>query len=249
MIAAAAHELGLANVSPRAVAERLDVSVTGLYHYIDGRDDLLCLAAEYAVAQLSAPVDRGQHWAEWVTEWALHTRDSFLDEPGLFQQLLAGSVQMDQTAERVDTVLGFLVRNGFEVRDANVLYRLTCESAVGAAVELVRERNAAASGRPVVAEYHRVLALRPGSLPYLEQMVEQRARPVDSLEEALRVLVPAFAPLTEDHADIEAIVTAVFDRLGPVERQRIAPVEPDPATSKRSRRKAPGRDETNQGRT
>jgi AcrR family transcriptional regulator len=231
MVAAAAHEIGLANVSPRAVADHLGVSVTGLYHYIAGRDDLLRLAAEYSIAQLAVPQDRGQHWAQWISEWALHTRDSCLEEPALLQQLLVGAIEMNQTAERVNTVLGFLVRTGFTIRDANVLYRLTCESAIGAAVELIRERNAARAGRPVGAEYHRIVAMHPGSLPYIEMMLEERARPVDSLRDALCALVPAFARPGEDPADIEAIVATVFDELGPTALGRIAPVEDEPATS------------------
>jgi AcrR family transcriptional regulator len=215
MIATAAYELGLENVSPRAVAERLDVSVTGLYHYIEGRDDLLRLAAEYSAAQLPIPEDRGQHWAVWIAEWALHTRDSLVDEPALLQHLIAGDVEMNQTAERVETVLGFLVRSGFPLRDALLVYRLACEAAVGSAVELIRERNAAATGRPVVAEYYRVIALRPGSLPHIEQMLAERARPVDSLREAVCTLVKGFARHHDDAVGVEAIVATVFDGLEP----------------------------------
>jgi AcrR family transcriptional regulator len=232
-IAAAAYELGLENVSPRAVAGHLQVSVTGLYHYIDGRDDLLRLAAEYSAAQLPIPADRGQHWAVWVVEWALHTRDSFVEEPALLQYLIAGDVEMNQTAERVEAVVGFLVRGGFPLRDALLVYRLTCDAAIGAAVELIRERNAAAAGRPVVAEYHRVIAQRPGSLPHIEQMLAERARPVDSLREALCVLVPRFARPDEDAPGVEAIVASVFDGLQPVRRDHIT-AENEPATSARA---------------
>jgi AcrR family transcriptional regulator len=41
MIADAAAEIGLENLTMKAVAERLGVSVTGLYHHVAGRDDLM----------------------------------------------------------------------------------------------------------------------------------------------------------------------------------------------------------------
>src|SRR3954452_16282727 len=77
-IAKAAHEVGLGNLTLKAVAERLGVSVAGLYHHIDGRDDLVRLATEYTVMRVKVPEDRGQHWAVWLLEWATYNHRTFV---------------------------------------------------------------------------------------------------------------------------------------------------------------------------
>ena len=55
MIARAAYEIGLDRVTMKAVADHLGVSVPGLYHHVQGRDDLMRLGAEYSAAQLHDP--------------------------------------------------------------------------------------------------------------------------------------------------------------------------------------------------
>ncbi|HEX5097651.1 MAG TPA: helix-turn-helix domain-containing protein, partial [Acidimicrobiia bacterium] len=88
MIAKAAHEVGLDRVTMKAVADRLGVSVPGLYHHIEGRDDLMRLAAEYSASRIPLPVDRGQHWAAWLLEWAQYSHDAFVAQPELLGQFL-----------------------------------------------------------------------------------------------------------------------------------------------------------------
>src|SRR4051794_5335215 len=57
LIAEAAHDIGLDEVTMRAVAERLGVGIASLYHHVDGRDDLLRLAAEHGAARARQPQD------------------------------------------------------------------------------------------------------------------------------------------------------------------------------------------------
>src|SRR5687768_9044404 len=88
MIAEAAHELGLDGLTLRAVAEHLGVSIAALYHHVSSKDDLMRLAAEYSVARVPRPEDRGQHWALWLAEWADYNLDAFLARPGLLTQYM-----------------------------------------------------------------------------------------------------------------------------------------------------------------
>ena len=48
-IAEAAQQVGLGNLTLKAVADHLGVSVAGLYHHIRGKEDLLRLAADQAL--------------------------------------------------------------------------------------------------------------------------------------------------------------------------------------------------------
>ena len=105
MIAQAAHEIGLADLTMKSVADRLGVSVPGLYHHVGGKEDLLRLTAEYSAAHLELPRDRHQHWAVWLFEWAHYNRDAFLGQPELLKQYLEGAIGFERTSEIYEQVL------------------------------------------------------------------------------------------------------------------------------------------------
>jgi len=172
MIARAAAEIGLDRVTMKAVADRLGVSVPGLYHHVQGRDDLMRLGAEYSAAQIQVPVDHGQHWTAWLLEWARYSHDAFVAQPALLGQFLNGSLGVERMVAHVDAVVGVLTSQGFTVVDAIDAYELVSEVALGAAVGEIRAHESARAGRPVLAEYHRVLASEPpDALPNLRKVV------------------------------------------------------------------------------
>lgn len=176
MIAEAAHELGLDGLTLRAVAKHLDVSIAALYHHVSSKDDLMRLAAEYSVARVPLPEDRGQHWAIWLSEWADYNLDAFLARPGLLTQFLEGAIAPEVIAPNVDTILGVLVRQGFTVLEANSAYELVTSCALGTAVSVIREREADAAGEPIGDAHRRLLDQRgPDELPYLRQLHEASA--------------------------------------------------------------------------
>ena len=154
LIAEAAHEIGLADLTLRAVADRLGVSVTGLYHHIDDKDDLMRLAAEYSANRVPLPEDHGQHWALWLLEWATYSYESFLAQPGLLGQYLEGAISAEAIADKVDTMLGLLIRQGFSVADASAAFDLVNSCAVGSAVQAIRETQAAVPGSKLVKPLH-----------------------------------------------------------------------------------------------
>lgn len=191
MIAKAAHEIGLTGLTMKAVAERLGVSVPGLYHHIEGKDDLMRLAAEYSAGRIELPKDRGQHWAVWLYEWADYNRDAFMAQPELLKQFIEGAIGADRTAATYETVLSRLVREGFSVAEALLAYSAVSEYAVGAAVIAIRERRAAAAGRPAMAEFHRVLAQNDDdAFPHLRRMIaDATTRPSDGFHEGLMLIL------------------------------------------------------------
>ena len=175
-IAEAASEIGLADLTLRAVADRLGVSITGLYHHIQDKDDLMRLAAEYSATRVQLPEDRGQHWAVWLLEWASYSREVFLAQPGLLGQFLEGAISMEAIAEKVDTMLDLLVRQGFTLVEANAAFSLVNSCAVGSAVQAIREAKAATAGRASVAEHRRVLAQHgPDELVHLRGLLADPA--------------------------------------------------------------------------
>lgn len=159
-IARAAHDIGLADLTLKSVADELGVSIAGLYHHIDGKDDLLRLAAEYSATRAELPTDHNQHWAVWLVEWAFYNRDAFLDQPGLLKHYVDGAVNAEAVADNIDAILAVLVRQGFSTRDALHAYWTVSSAAVGWAVSTLHDEATVRNGQPQVAEYHRVLAQR-----------------------------------------------------------------------------------------
>lgn len=175
-IAAAASEIGLDDLTLRAVADRLGVSITGLYHHIEDKDDLMRLAAEHVATRSTVPEDRGQHWAVWLFEWAVHSRDGFLAEPGLIGQYLEGAISAEVVADKFDTALGVLVRQGFTVREAQAAFELVSSLVVGSALRTIQERRAAEAGRAVAAGHRLVLAdAGSGDLEHLRLLLADRS--------------------------------------------------------------------------
>src|SRR5680860_692408 len=111
-IARAVIEIGFEVATMKRVAEYLGVSVPGLYYYVRGRDDLLRVAAEYSLARTPLPVDRGQHWADWLREWARYTRSS-MSEPELMDLYRSGGVDTDRMVDVIGSTLDVLCRHGF----------------------------------------------------------------------------------------------------------------------------------------
>lgn len=172
MIARAAHDIGLDHVTMKAVADRLGVSVPGLYHHVDGRDDLMRLAAEYSASRIRLPQDRNQHWTTWLLDWARYSHDAFVAQPELLSQFLNGAIGVDRMLVHLDAAIGLLMRHGFTAEEALDAYNLVSACAIGIAVGEIRAAEAARSGRPMIAEYHRALAQHdPDDLPHLRTLV------------------------------------------------------------------------------
>ncbi|HZJ27662.1 MAG TPA: TetR/AcrR family transcriptional regulator C-terminal domain-containing protein [Acidimicrobiia bacterium] len=207
MIAEAAHELGLSGLTMKAVADRLGVSVPGLYHHIEGKGDLMRLAAEYSAGRIELPEDRGQHWAVWLCEWARYNRAAFMAQPELLKQFIEGAVSTDRTAATIEIVLAKLGRDGFSVAEAWRAYGTISDFAVGAAVIGLRERRASEQGRPAIAEFHRVLAQSgPEDFPQLRRMLPELSVDVgDAFGERLLLVIRG---LCEDRGERWSTVRA-----------------------------------------
>ena len=194
-IARASAELSLDEVSMRSVADRLGVSVPSLYHYVRGRDELIRMAVEQSAARLSVPDDHGQHWAEWLYQWADHARVSFAASPALLEQFLHGRFGLDRMVDSLDAAFSLLMKQGFAPREAQEAFALATGCAVGAAVAGIRERAMADAGLPLDEQYEGLLANRPDAdLPHLRAV--------------LRTGVPSPQPFPEQMATVLAGIAA-----------------------------------------
>jgi AcrR family transcriptional regulator len=162
-IAQAVLDIGLDGISMKAVADHLGVSVAGLYHHVGNRRELLVLAAEHSLSRVTAPADTGQHWDEWLREWARHVYGSFVQEPEILVQFMNGGLKWDAMVDVVDSVIRVLGRAGFDPAEALAAFDTMAQCAVGAAVQEIRARGAASEGRSLLSDLHRMVASRPDS--------------------------------------------------------------------------------------
>ena len=176
-IARVAGEIPLEELTLRSVAERLGVSVPGLYHYVSGREDLIRLAAEQSALRLTMPVDHGQHWAVWFFEWAAYIRRAFVGDPELFKHFIDGAVGPEVMAPHIDAAVGLCVRQGFTARDALQAYELVSECAMGAAVSAIRADRARQADRTFDVEVRRIIARGELELPYLGSLLADGGLP------------------------------------------------------------------------
>ena len=212
-IAEAANEIGLADLTLRAVADRLGVSIASLYHHVDGKDDLLRLAAEYGAARRQVPRrPRASTGPCGCSSGSIHNRDSFVAEPGLLGQYLDGAISAEAIADNTDAMLAPLVAQGFGVSEAQAAYQLVTSCALGSAVHAIRERRAVAAGRPAVEEFQRVLAERdPAALPHLRPLLAEAAiTPLESFESRITTVL---AGIAARRGDDWAAVAHKVDRL------------------------------------
>jgi AcrR family transcriptional regulator len=175
MIAEAAHEIGLEGLTLRAVADRLDVSIAALYHHVSGKEDLLRMAAEESTRAVPLPVDEGQHWAQWLCDWAHYNHDIFAAQPGLLEQYMGGAVGLDAVVHNLDRILDVLVREGFALQDANIAYSLVSSCAIGMVVGEHWEAAAARDDVDFATAYRRVVTAAPkGQLTNVRQLAKGR---------------------------------------------------------------------------
>lgn len=160
-IAEAVLEIGLEQSSMKAVAEHLGVSVPGLYHHVRNKKELLLLAAQRSMAQMTLPNHEGKHWSEWLREWGRYSRNAFVEEPEVLGQYLSGAVSWEQVVEVVDSVIQVLTPQGFTPESALAAWDAIGGCAIGSAVVAIRYQSGVKSGHPPMAEWHRILAQRP----------------------------------------------------------------------------------------
>jgi len=207
MIAEAVLEIGISNATMKSVAAHIGMSVPGLYHHVRNRRDLLLLAGDYSMSKMRLPNDRGQHWSEWLREWARYTRGAFLDEPQVFWQFMSGALKPEQMVDVIDNVQTILSRQGFSPSAAIAAWSTVSQCALGSVVTTLRERTTSEAGHATNEEFSRLLAERPSDeLTGLRSLVGEGDTTSDDLfeDELTTVLVGIAARRGEEWGEVVA---------------------------------------------
>ena len=113
-IVAAALDVGIAELTMTAVADRLATSHQALYRWVRNRDELVALVADAYVQRLDVAPAEGEHWRTWLRRFADSLRRTVLNNlPGFAAEGLTTFrttlpfLRLNETALRVLTGAGF----------------------------------------------------------------------------------------------------------------------------------------------
>lgn len=145
-IAEAALAIGLDRATIRNVADRLGMSVPGLYHHVRTREDLLAMAAAHSLGELPLPEDVGQPAIEWLRAYARFVFEALVAHPEIVGQVMAGTVSTVRLAQHLEAFIAALERRGFTAAEAYQAYDDLSAATLGAAVAEIGRRAKAAAG-------------------------------------------------------------------------------------------------------
>ena len=174
-IAEAALAIGLDRATVRNVAERLGMSVPGLYHHVRTREELLAIAVAHTLGALELPEDRGQSLVAWLEEYARFVYDALVAQPEFVGQILAGTVDTLRLAQHLERFLSVVTSRGFTVARAYELYEHVTAAVAGAAASAVGRRAAASAGHDAMGDL-RLAAKAHGAdeVPLVHRLVRSR---------------------------------------------------------------------------
>ena len=195
-IARAVIELGFADVTMKSAAEHLGVSVPGLYHYVNGKDDLIRVAADYQLATLTPPIYDDQDWATWLAEWAHHTYRALSSRPELFDLYVSDELDEARTMHVIGSALGPLLDMGFTPELAYEAWEMITAMALGSAALAIQTRAETDAGRPWTVKVHTALARSDASThDALEALSTTPRTPIDvAFERRLVLVIDALRP-------------------------------------------------------
>lgn len=140
-IVAAGREIGLADLSLRAVADRLGVTRAALYRHVRGRAELEELVGEHILAENVLPPDQGGSLERYLEDFAVWLRDLCTDVPGLADYMARRFPRSTLTAHLMEQGVSVIAARGWTPTQS-----LFISSAVaGQAIAMVRSEQEATS--------------------------------------------------------------------------------------------------------
>jgi AcrR family transcriptional regulator len=196
-IAEAALAIGLDQATIRNVADRLGMSVPGLYHHVRTREELLAMAAAHGLGEVPLPEDHGQPWTEWMLEYGRFVFDALVAQPEIVGQILAGTYNTIRLAQHLEGIFTVLTTRGFTVEEADRTRRRLTDAVNGAAVAEIGRRSTVDGGHTRLGDLRRaVQALGPTTVPLLAELVSTEDDDEDTESDpfdTVRLVVAAMA--------------------------------------------------------
>jgi AcrR family transcriptional regulator len=193
-IAEAALAVGLDRATVRNVADRLGMSVPGLYHHVRTREQLLILAAAHSFRALLCPDPEGKTWSDWLVEFCRNVFDALAGEPELIGQIVAGTSNPAIHAQHLERYLEILGSHGFGLAEAYALYQEVMSAVVGAAALEIGDRAAAGAGQSLFPNLPAAVDAAPeAQLALIRRLIAETGGETPDRFEAVRLVIAGMA--------------------------------------------------------
>jgi len=110
------REIGLANLSMRALAREMRVPPMTIYNYVSSKEVLRALVVDHVLGQISIPIPEIGTWEERLHALLSDARSVFGAHPGVLSEL--GDKGSAETARLAQAVLAILRDGGFSNEDS-----------------------------------------------------------------------------------------------------------------------------------
>jgi AcrR family transcriptional regulator len=191
----AALRLGLEDFTMKAVAAELGVTIATLYKYVQDRDELFRLAVGETMARMPLPVDHGQHWSQFLREFAAAILAIMIADRSVLDRLMHWGVGLETELKLSEIFIEAMAKRGFEPTEAARIMRLAGAAAFGAAVRTYcNQARAERSGSLGLAVAEALAHFEADELPLV------RAAPFEPLGGGLSLLGMMIEPLIEQIA-------------------------------------------------
>jgi AcrR family transcriptional regulator len=157
VIAQAALDDGIATFSMPSVARRLGVAHSGLYRYVEDRDDLLLRALDRAILAATWP-EADLPWQELLQGIGQALWQMCDDHPGLDTAALGAPRSPRAVEDRIEKYVEALRGQGFALEDATVAVEFVITLALTASAEMrrlsaIEQSHADGPRQPVLKAY------------------------------------------------------------------------------------------------
>ncbi|MFJ9695626.1 TetR/AcrR family transcriptional regulator [Kitasatospora sp. NPDC101183] len=136
---------GMAALSMRAVGERLGRTAMALYTYVPGKDELLDLMHDRALAELPSREGGSEDWRSAVTTWSEDLYECYLRHPWMLQVSQARPVLGPAELGAMEGLLSALAPAGLEPRRLRGAVAALWQFVRGLAAATADARGAAAA--------------------------------------------------------------------------------------------------------
>ncbi|WP_067464666.1 TetR/AcrR family transcriptional regulator C-terminal domain-containing protein [Actinomadura macra] len=139
---AVADAEGMGALSMRAVGERLGRTAMALYTYVPGKNELVDLMYDRALAELPAAYDPGAGWRAAIMSWAEDSWAFYLRHPWMLQVSQARPVLGPNEYRALETLLNVLSKTGLGAPDVRRAVSTLSSVVRGSAQTVAESRQA-----------------------------------------------------------------------------------------------------------
>lgn len=192
----AALELGLDDLTMAAVANRLGVGVAVLYSYVKNRDELLRFSAIRAANRHGFPEDKGQHWAEYIADYARALYELLTTHSQSIINFMEGGLGPEAQLDSAEAWAVAMTKRGFTPEESLKLLGIVGQLVLGCAATAIHARSLSISGTSYAEAALRAVGNRPEEeLPLLRQHIGTFANASEygKWEDSLRLLLESVA--------------------------------------------------------